>query len=686
MGASAWNNVQVWIPWDQIEELARWEKVRLIREPIRPQPQWVQTEALDSLFARPMQQLGMTGRWIRIGVIDVGFKGYQSLIGKELPASTVVKVFGDPWIVESNPHGTACAEIVHDVAPEAQLYLAAIGDMDVDFHRAVDWLRSQGVHVISSSIVMNLKLYCALIYYALYADVQTIWIINYLAELEKQWKQTVTSVVQSGVVWCQGAGNDAQKKWEGVFHDPDGDRRHNFSNHENYNEILIGQYVPNVPVFLVLAWDSEQGTTKNDYDLYIIDQYGQLVTGSVIDQNKLTIGIESCAFYPQPGRRYFVQIKNYNAQPTRLGLLLGYESFPFFKYYDASKTVLLNPPADHPLAITVGAVPFNAAHVIEPFSNQGPLPDGTIKPDVVGPDWVSTAAYGPRSFPGTSAAAPHVAGVAALIKQAHPDWGPESIKRFLQSRAIDLGPPGPDNAFGAGLVQALMLEAVTVPLVGDWDGDKTEELGWFKNQTFHFDVNADGWWEWTVPMGGPFDWPVVGDWDGSGRDKVGVYRLYENLFLLDTDGNGTVDRRIYLGALGDRPVVGDWDGDGIDDVGIYRPYESRFYLDFNEDGYADRLVKLGEPGDVPLSGDWDGDGLVDFGIYRPTVQAFYLDTDENGTADRRIRFGVMPWVSAFVGDWDGDQLTEIGIFDPFTETFFLDLQCDSVPDRFATIQ
>lgn len=62
VGTSAWNNVQVWIPWDQIEALGRWEKVGLLREPICPQLQSVETEALDTLFAKPMQHLGMTGR------------------------------------------------------------------------------------------------------------------------------------------------------------------------------------------------------------------------------------------------------------------------------------------------------------------------------------------------------------------------------------------------------------------------------------------------------------------------------------------------------------------------------------------------------------------------------------------------------------------------------------------------
>lgn len=55
---------------------------------------------------------------------------------------------------------------------------------------------------------------------------------------------------------------------------------------------------------------------------------------------------------------------------------------------------------------------------------------------------------------GTSMAAPHVAGVAALIKAAHPEWGPDAIEQALTATAVDLGKPGKDSEYGYGLVDA----------------------------------------------------------------------------------------------------------------------------------------------------------------------------------------------------------------------------------------
>jgi subtilisin family serine protease len=63
---------------------------------------------------------------------------------------------------------------------------------------------------------------------------------------------------------------------------------------------------------------------------------------------------------------------------------------------------------------------------------------------------VDSASYYPDAFDGTSSAAPHVAGAAALIREAFPHFTPADIGQFLRERALDLGPTGPDNDFGAG--------------------------------------------------------------------------------------------------------------------------------------------------------------------------------------------------------------------------------------------
>ncbi len=58
------------------------------------------------------------------------------------------------------------------------------------------------------------------------------------------------------------------------------------------------------------------------------------------------------------------------------------------------------------------------------------------------------------TYSGTSMAAPHVTGVAALVKAANPNLSPGQIRKVLQTTAVDIGTLGKDTAFGYGLVSA----------------------------------------------------------------------------------------------------------------------------------------------------------------------------------------------------------------------------------------
>jgi subtilisin family serine protease len=94
--------------------------------------------------------------------------------------------------------------------------------------------------------------------------------------------------------------------------------------------------------------------------------------------------------------------------------------------------------------------------VVIGFSSRGPTFQHTLKPDLLAPGFnILSAGFDPLATglkqhtgfgvsSGTSMAAPHVAGAAALLKQAHPDWSSNDIKSALMSTHYrNLAGPGP---------------------------------------------------------------------------------------------------------------------------------------------------------------------------------------------------------------------------------------------------
>ncbi|MGM9925591.1 MAG: S8 family serine peptidase [Bacillus sp. (in: firmicutes)] len=108
----------------------------------------------------------------------------------------------------------------------------------------------------------------------------------------------------------------------------------------------------------------------------------------------------------------------------------------------------------------IGTILLEENDHLAAFSSRGPVTiSWEIKPDLVAPGVAidSTVPGGYLSLQGTSMAAPHVAGAAALMKQAHPEWTPDEVKSALMSTAKQL--VNPDGTYyktyeqGAGRIQ-----------------------------------------------------------------------------------------------------------------------------------------------------------------------------------------------------------------------------------------
>lgn len=116
-------------------------------------------------------------------------------------------------------------------------------------------------------------------------------------------------------------------------------------------------------------------------------------------------------------------------------------------------------PANNPSALAVGAV--SGSDVILSFSSRGPSSCGgraRVFPDLVAPGrdvWTSDLFGFWTTASGTSIAAPHVAGVLALLLSGKPGLTADQQAAALTAGARDLGPAGPDDTYGAGRLDAL---------------------------------------------------------------------------------------------------------------------------------------------------------------------------------------------------------------------------------------
>ncbi|HEU4515566.1 MAG TPA: VCBS repeat domain-containing M23 family metallopeptidase [Nocardioidaceae bacterium] len=217
---------------------------------------------------------------------------------------------------------------------------------------------------------------------------------------------------------------------------------------------------------------------------------------------------------------------------------------------------------------------------------------------------------------------------------------------------------------------ALSQNCVDVPLAGDWNGDRADEVAVFRRDAGAgtFEMYAAGAVATPVRFGRASDLPVSGDWDGDGITDVGVRRQGARVFLLRR-ADGTVTRT-KQGFLKDLPVTGDWDGNGTTDVGVYRPRASRFRL-LLADG-TEQVVRLGGSGSQPVTGDWDGDRVTDLGVFDTATATFSLRTMSSDGYATVVQVPLGSTTDLPVtGDWDGDGVTDVGTWTPGTATYTL---------------
>jgi subtilisin family serine protease len=384
-------------------------------------------QGVQLIGAEAWHAAGLTGTDVRVGILDCGFKGYTALLGVELPIDVEVKTFvrglSDPNLSQEK-HGTAVAEIMHEVAPDAQLFMADYGCQGGPTQgRAVNWLLAQDVQIISDSTG------------------------NAAAPMDGTgWDaDLVKDATDKGVLWINSAGNEAERHYRGQYADANGNQFHDFKPDQ---ETL--SFRPDEPVVdITLRWD-DWAKADQDFDLNLLDADGNRLAAAQESQSG-AVGdtpVEEIVYTGlTPGATYHVAI--YAARADRAVTFDLYFEGEVALEFSTSDYSLIS-PADASDALAVGAVNWSADRITD-YSSRGPTADGRVKPDLAAPSEVDNVTY--QHFGGTSAAAPHVAGAAALVWGAFPSLDRQQVWDYLMTNALDRGPAGLDDTYGAGRLQ-----------------------------------------------------------------------------------------------------------------------------------------------------------------------------------------------------------------------------------------
>jgi ABC-type oligopeptide transport system substrate-binding subunit len=456
--------VQAIVPPAALQSLSHSAGVRFVRPPLRPQPESVTSEGVGTSGASAWQAAGRNGAGVKIGIIDVGFAGYTDRVAEgELPGSVTTVDFCDGGLTTATDHGTAVAEIVHDVAPAAQLYLICIRT-DVELGNAEQYAKTHGIKIVNHSVA---------------------WFNSSRGD-GSGGPGTPDAVVAdaraNGILWVNAAGNYADLHWSGPFKPdprPGLSQWNLFAPNDNIEGFdIVGGGVG----CLSLKWDNWP-VSKQDFDLVLfdVDRFGNLEALAASENEQYPAGgrpTEDLCWQntvPGPGKHFYVAIYSFHSTVKPRLDLFAYgdvfdQGFGFDQKVAAGSIV---EPASSPNALAVGAVCAKDGS-LEFYSSLGPTIGGKVKPDISGPDSVSTATYGPfdphpypkgcahSGFTGTSASAPHVAGAAALVAERYPDYTAAQLQAFLEGKAQDLGRSGKDTSFGAG---KLSLPGIVAPSV-----------------------------------------------------------------------------------------------------------------------------------------------------------------------------------------------------------------------------
>lgn len=408
------------------------------------------------------------GTGVQVGVLSDSYNALRTaqadINSGDLPASVNVVQDLSPGV--GTDEGRAMLQIVHDIAPGASLSFATAFLGEASFAQNIQSLANAGASVIVDDV-------------------------GYLTEpmfQEGVIAQAVNTVTQTnGVTYFNANGNQSNTGYDSSNIRFTGDTIPGFAAGSFYDfdptsgvDTRIRLTLAPGSVRLTMQWDDPFYTTsgvKTDLDMYLLLAGTNTVLSVANDDNiasqvpnEIIAGTVGGGLLPVD-----IMIHSYAGPiPGRIKFVAYASQGTVINEYGGSPTSVPHGAATG--SIAVAAVPYYDQKNPENFTSLGPSdilfsptgvrlasPEVRPTPLISAPDGANTTFFSgdiPQdadtipNFRGTSAAAPHAAGVAALLKQANPGFTPAQMRNRLTSTAVDLSAPGYDHLTGYGLIDA----------------------------------------------------------------------------------------------------------------------------------------------------------------------------------------------------------------------------------------
>ena len=487
-----------------------------VREIMPPQPEFgpITSQGVQAHLSAAWNQAGYSGQGIKVGIIDLGFKDLTSLMGTELPAGVQGRCYTDIGVFTQDladceavgevtvpfpeclddaqrradrnaSHGTIVDESVIDLAPEVSLYIANPMTR-ADLQAAADWMVSEGVSMINYSAG---------------------WTFDGPGDgtspLSASPLNTVDRAVASDILWVNAAGNDAQEAWFGGYSDLDGDGAIGFG---SPNDEVIDILFRECQRYTVqLRWEDNWGGATTDLDLHLYNKNTrEVVFSAETEQSGESnhIPFQTLRFTASGYSEDFGIVVSHHSGGVPDWIQLVVWGAGSIEHHTENGSITNPAESANPGMLAVGAAPWYDVNTIEPYSSRGPTPDGRVKPDIVGADCGETALRPLNEnrfgFCGTSQAAPHVAGMAALVRQRFPDYTPAQVAAYLKDNAVAKGSVL-NNTWGHGFAQLPSpdREALVAFYNATGGAHWTDNTNWLTNapvgQWYGVTTDANGW-------------------------------------------------------------------------------------------------------------------------------------------------------------------------------------------------